>query len=824
MRPSGCRSNTLSEKVNVVATKKATAKKKPAPHHPRLVIRGIESGRRVDSRVLEERIQEAVAEGHRLIEVQAFGQHGIGGRLWRADDGQVSLRITGSPGQRVGSMGFPNTLIEVMGPASDDVGWLNGGARIVVHGQATNGTGNAMAQGKIYIAGDIGARGMTMTKHNPRFAPPELWVLGGAGDSFAEFMAGGIAVVCGYRAHHPDNVLGHRPCIGMVGGKIFFRGSHRGYSKEDARLTALSDTDWKWLTTNMKEFLSSIGRPDLSRELTAQRGEWQLLVALKAQEKKAKALFDMHVFRTGVWDKELGTGGLIGDLTTIDRSPLPLLTTGMLRRYIPVWENHKFLPPCQANCPTGIPVQRRWELIRKGLVDEAVDLALAYTPFPATVCGYLCPNVCMQNCTRQIESMKPLDITILGKASLKARPPAPAPASGKKIAVLGGGPAGLSMAWQLYLKGHQPVIYEKGEKLGGKISSMIPRERIPDEIVENELKRIEGLIPHVRLGHDLTREDYTRIRAEHDFVVIATGAGRPRMLPLPGMEKAIPALEFLKASKRDAVTVGDRVVVIGAGNVGCDAAAEAARLGAKDITLIDVQAPASYGKERAAAEAAGAKFLWPRFTKAIRAKGVELKDGEVLPADTVIVAVGDLPDLSFLPEDIRTERGFIAVDERYQTSDPAVFAIGDAVRLGILTEAIGAGRKAAEIIDARIRGKEEILDQPSPIKFERVKLEYYDPRVKGFEDEKGCADQCASCGACRDCGLCVTLCPQGAISRKPLPGDAYEYVVDPDLCIGCGFCAGGCPCGIWQLIENKPLEDIVNGNGIPAARADSSVE
>src|SRR5512137_2680279 len=98
MRPSGCRSSTLSEKVNIVATKKATAKKKPAPHHPRLVIRGIESGRRVDSRVLEERIQEAVAEGHRLIEVQAFGQHGIGGRLWKADDGLVSLRITGSPG------------------------------------------------------------------------------------------------------------------------------------------------------------------------------------------------------------------------------------------------------------------------------------------------------------------------------------------------------------------------------------------------------------------------------------------------------------------------------------------------------------------------------------------------------------------------------------------------------------------------------------------------------------------------------------------------------------------------------------------------------
>ncbi len=95
-------------------------------------------------------------------------------------------------------MGFPNTVIDVMGPASDDVGWLNAGADIIVHGHATNGCGNAMAQGKIYVAGDIGARGMTMTKHNPRFDAPELWVLGSVGDSFAEFMAGGIAVICGY--------------------------------------------------------------------------------------------------------------------------------------------------------------------------------------------------------------------------------------------------------------------------------------------------------------------------------------------------------------------------------------------------------------------------------------------------------------------------------------------------------------------------------------------------------------------------------------------------------------------------------------------------
>jgi len=85
---------------------------------------------------------------------------------------------------------FPNTYIEIMGPVSDDVGWLNAGAQIIIHGNASNGVANGMAQGKVYVGGSIGARGMTMTKHNPRFDPPELWVLGSVGDYFGEFMAG----------------------------------------------------------------------------------------------------------------------------------------------------------------------------------------------------------------------------------------------------------------------------------------------------------------------------------------------------------------------------------------------------------------------------------------------------------------------------------------------------------------------------------------------------------------------------------------------------------------------------------------------------------
>ena len=243
------------------------------------LLSGMKNGHRLESRVLEERIQQAVGDGYRLLDVKAYGQHGIGGRLWRAGDEPVHVRINGSPGQRLGSMGFPNTHIEIMGPASDDVGWLNAGAEIIVHGHATNGVANAMAQGKIYVAGNVGARAMTMTKYNPRFDPPELWVLGSAGDYFAEFMAGGIAVVCGHEAQDPTNVIGYRPCVGMVGGRIFFRGPHRGFSHADAKLASINDEDWEWLVKKLRVFLEKVHRPHLFGQLS-NRDQWQLLVAL----------------------------------------------------------------------------------------------------------------------------------------------------------------------------------------------------------------------------------------------------------------------------------------------------------------------------------------------------------------------------------------------------------------------------------------------------------------------------------------------------------------------------------------------------------------
>ncbi|MFW6428756.1 MAG: FAD-dependent oxidoreductase [Desulfosalsimonas sp.] len=768
-------------------------------------ISGREDGIRLESRVLEERLQKAVAKGHRRIEVEASGQHGIGGRLWVTGDEPLDIRVTGQSGQRLGSMGFAGTRIENMGPASDDTGWLNAGAEIVVHGHASNGTANAMAQGRVYVAGSIGARGMTMTKSNPRFAPPELWVLGSAGDYFGEFMAGGIAVICGTEARTPGNVLGYRPLVGMVGGRVFFRGPHDGYSKSDARLVPITDEDWQWLEQNLQRFLKSIGRTELYDEL-AERERWQLIAARGPRDKVVRKPRSISEFRRSVWNRELGRGGLVGDLTDLDMSPIPLVVTGELRRFVPVWENRVYAAPCQASCPTGIPVQDRWRLVREGRMDEAVDMALSYTPFPASVCGYLCPNLCMESCTRHEARMNPVDITRLGKASIEAGLPKLPPMTGAKTAVVGGGPAGISAAWQLRMAGHEAVIFDMAEELGGKMGRLIPRSRIPAEVLEKELERAKSVLPSVHLQQKLDKDDLEQLKADHDFVVIAAGATRPRILQVHGKERMIPANDFLAAAGKDGIDPGERLVVIGAGNVGCDVAAEAGRLGAREITLIDVQEPASFGKERRQAEAAGAAFRWPCFTREITEQGVVLESGELIRADMVVIAVGDVPDTDFLPDTVETEKGFVKTDQNFRTTDPQVFAIGDIVKPGLLTEAIGAGRKAAAAITRLFQGVEPSEETRQAIDTSRITLEYFDPRIKIFSGLEQCGENCASCGACRDCGICEAVCPQAAISRKQKGSGDFEYFVDPDLCIGCGFCAAACPCGVWGMRENDPLQ------------------
>jgi NADPH-dependent glutamate synthase beta subunit-like oxidoreductase/NAD-dependent dihydropyrimidine dehydrogenase PreA subunit len=345
-------------------------------------------------------------------------------------------------------------------------------------------------------------------------------------------------------------------------------------------------------------------------------------------------------------------------------------------------------------------------------------------------------------------------------------------------------------------------LFETGDRIGGKISSVIPGSRIPKQTFEAELARVKELIPDIRLNQALGAKEFSRIMSGHEFTIIAAGAKKPRTLPIPGIEHVVSANDFLENAKQDRAKPGRTVVIIGAGNVGCDVATEAHRLGADDITLIDVQKPAAFGKEKEDARAVGAIFRWPCFTKEITPEGVVLKDGEVLKADTVVLSIGDVPDLDFLDKTIATKNGFVDVDEFNRTSNPRVFAIGDAAGPGLITDAIGAGKRTAQAIDRLIEGKDPDPGDVRPrIDGKRVHLEYYDPRAMA-DNLSDCGADCASCGNCRDCGICVAVCPEGAIERIQAGQEDFAYTVDPDRCIGCGFCKGACPCGIWELVPN----------------------
>ncbi len=765
---------------------------------PAQIIGFDDNKKRISTQKLLQQIYQALEAGETEFEVLSSGHHNIGGPLWTEDGTPLKFKVK-NPGQRVGSFGLDGTEIVVEGSACADAGWLNAGATLVIKGDGGDTTAHCAAAGKIYVGGRVGTRSGSLMKHDPAYDAPEFWVLKNTGSFSFEFVGGGLAVVCGYGCESLDSILGDRACAGMVGGTIYVRGPVQGLS-EDVWLLELDEADRQFLTDGMPTYLEKIERPQLLEELT-DFTQWKKIVAKTYEERRVHSRITMREFRLGKWVE----GGIFGDVVKDNYEAVAgLVNAGENRLKIPHWQDKRFGAPCQVACPSNIPTQDRINLLRQGKVKEALELVLQYSPFPASVCGEVCPNLCMDACSRRYVD-KPVAMKELGRLSLEAASPLVKPESGKKVAVIGGGPGGLSAAWQARLSGHQVTIYEADSEVGGKLRQVIPTERLPENSLQGEIKRIKDLGIEIKANTPVDTQLFEQIREQSDAIVVASGAHNPVVIPFPGHELMVKGLDFLKEVNAGSnPKVGERVVVIGAGNAGMDVCLGAYAMGAKKVTAIDVQRPAAFKNEIDHVKALGGEVRWPVFTEKITEQGLLTKDGELIEADMVIISIGERPDLSFVPREWLSDRGMMDVDACGQVKKaPGIFAIGDTIQPGLLTHAIGHGQEAAGYIDDFLAGKElEPIVKPEMINQSCLSKELFKPRNRGkfcVTDAKDETLRCISCGTCRDCSMCLEACPEGAIRRVEHADGTFEYVSDDDACIGCSLCAGICPCGVWAM-------------------------
>jgi len=337
----------------------------------------------------------------------------------------------------------------------------------------------------------------------------------------------------------------------------------------------------------------------------------------------------------------------------------------------------------------------------------------------------------------------------------------------RKVAVIGSGPAGLSCAYHLALKGHSVTVFEALPVAGGMMRVGIPDYRLPKDVLDKEIKAIEGLGVEIRtnmkLGDNLKISDLE----DYDAVFIAVGLQKSRKLNIPGEDAdgVIPGLDFLKrVNLGEEVEIGQKVAIIGGGNTAIDAARTCLRLGAEPIILYRrtrAEMPAIESEvEEAISEGVKMDFLTSPTSVLVengRVSGLEcirMRLGEPdesgrprpipiegsefkIKVDTVITAIGQEADLSFLGSEermIEVERGRIFINEAGATTKPGFFAGGDvATPFGTVAEAIGSGKRAAIAIDKYLRG-EELSGFPPLDRPVRAFPKEVDPTVVSFDD------------------------------------------------------------------------------------------
>lgn len=410
--------------------------------------------------------------------------------------------------------------------------------------------------------------------------------------------------------------------------------------------------------------------------------------------------------------------------------------------------------PCMKGCPVGVRIPEFLAKVREGKIEEAGEIIKSTNSLPS-VCGRVCPqeNQCEKMCVRaRIDGAVSIGGVerFVGDYMLSVPAKNAAPKSiGKRVAVVGSGPSGLTCASQLAAAGVEVTVYEAFHKTGGVLVYGIPEFRLPKSLVGKEVDKIaeQGVkfVTNAVIGKTITVPE---LLTEYDAVFIGSGAGLPMFMGIPGenLNGVFSANEFLTrvnlmgAYRENAITPvqkGRRVAVVGAGNVAMDAARTALRLGAESVTVVyrrgREEMPAR-GEEIRHAEQEGIRFelltnpveMLGEDGKVNALKCIRMELGEpdasgrrspkpiegsefILPADTVIVSLGTSPNpliKDSFPE-LKTERkGVLVVDDDMMTSVDGVYAGGDAVTgAATVILAMGAGRKAAKAILDRFNGE-----------------------------------------------------------------------------------------------------------------------